>query len=368
MMKRRISLLCLFVALIFCSASSRPEAPRSIVLMIGDGMGVGHVTAGRTHSGSLALDEFKTIGLVLTHAYGDDYITDSAAGATALATGIETYNGAIGVGPDSAARETVLEAAQETGRKTGVVVACSITHATPAAFVAHVPLRSMEFDIAEQISRGATDIILGGGWGWFLSQDKQGWRKDGKDLVLAMQQRGYAYLSSDADFRAPDWKSSKKVLGLFAENHMEGAPERKPSLASMTAAALEYLSASKRGFVLMVEGSQIDWAAHDNDADQLLAEMDDFDDAIREVVGFARKHTDTLIIVTADHETGGYALVGGSLKEKTVEGKFATNDHTGSMVPLFAFGPGAERFGGIQANTDVGKTILEFLRVGRRER
>jgi alkaline phosphatase len=136
----------------------------------------------------------------------------------------------------------------------------------------------------------------------------------------------------------------------------------------MTAAALEFLSASKRGFILMVEGSQIDWAGHDNDADQLLAEMDDFDDAIREVVEFARKHTDTLVIVTADHETGGYALVGGSLKQKSVLAKFATNDHTGTMVPLFASGPGAGRFGGIQPNTHVGKTILELLRVGRRER
>jgi alkaline phosphatase len=368
MMKRRMSLLCLFVALFFCSASSSPEVPRNIVLMIGDGMGLSHVTAGRTHKGSLALDGFKTIGLVLTHANGDDYITDSAASATALATGIETYNGAIGMGPDSTARETLFEAARERGMKTGVVVACSVTHATPAAFIAHVPLRSMEFDIAEQISRGETDVILGGGWGWFLPQDRRGSRKDGQDLVRAMQQRGYTYVSSDTEFAALDWKRSKKVLGLFAENHPEGAPERTPSLSRMTAAALEFLSASKRGFILMVEGSQIDWAGHDNDADQLLAEMDDFDDAIREVVEFARKHTDTLVIVTADHETGGYALVGGSLKQKSVLAKFATNDHTGTMVPLFASGPGAGRFGGIQPNTHVGKTILELLRVGRRER
>jgi len=156
--------------------------PRNIIIMIGDGMGVSQVTAGRTLKGTLALDEFKTLGLLLTHAVGKDYVTDSAAGATALSTGVKTYNGAIGLGPDSVAMENVLERARKRGRKTGVVVACSITHATPACFLAHVPSRNMQLEIAEQISRGPTDVLLGGGWGWFLPESMGGRRKDGKKL------------------------------------------------------------------------------------------------------------------------------------------------------------------------------------------
>jgi alkaline phosphatase len=360
-MKKPFAAAILLILFVFCLAPSTADLPQNIILMIGDGMGVAHVTAGRTAKGSLALDAFKTVGLVLTHAHGDDYITDSAASATAMATGATTYNGAIGVGPDSVARKTALERARETGRRTGVVVSCSITHATPAAFVAHVPFRAMELEIAEQIARSETDLYLGGGWGWFLPEKKHGRRRDGRDLVLEMMGRGYAYVSSDEEFGKVDWGRTEKVLGLFAENHVGWAAERKPSLARMTARALEFLSKSSRGFFLVVEGSQIDWAGHNNDSRRIVEEMVDFDDAIAEALRFAGGHPNTLIIVTADHETGGYAIVGGSLRERRVEGKFSTDEHTGTMVPLFAIGPGAERFGGIRSHSDIGEALLEML-------
>lgn len=337
------------------------QIPRNIVLMIGDGMGVGQVTAGRTYKGSLALDKFKTLGLLLTHAYGEQYVTDSAAAATALASGIKTYNGAVGVDVDTVANETILERAEKVGKKTGIVVTCSITHATPACFVSHVANRGMYFEIAEQISRSKTDLYLGGGWGWFLPIGKGGWRKNDENLIEKMQSDGFTFVATDSAFRLLSLKKTKRILGLFAENNDWGyAQVRKPSLREMTAASLQFLNSSGNGFFLMVEGSQIDWAGHNNMSEQIMVEMADFDDAIAEVVNFAEKNPETLVIVTADHETGGYAHNGGSLREKTIEGAFTTTHHTATMIPLFAMGPGAEHFAGIQENSNVGKMLLEL--------
>lgn len=333
--------------------------PRNIIIMIGDGMGVSQVTAGRTLKGTLALDEFKTLGLLLTHAVGKDYVTDSAAGATALSTGVKTYNGAIGLGPDSVAMENVLERARKRGKKTGVVVACSITHATPACFLAHVPSRNMQLEIAEQISQGFTDVLLGGGWGWFLPESMGGRRKDGKNLIDFMQKSGYVRVSNESEFNS--LKLRGKILGLFAENQLDSAQARRPSLRDMTASALKVLAQADSGFVLVVEGSQIDWASHDHKTAQAMVEMADFDDAIDVAAQFAGQDGRTLVIVTADHETGGFSLVGGSLDSKTVTGKFTTGGHTAAMVPLFALGPGSARFGGIQQNSNVGALLLKFL-------
>lgn len=355
-------LVVLLLILSIVAAAQTEKVPRNIILMIGDGMGVSHVTAARTYKGQLELEKFKHVGLLLTHAYGKDYITDSGAAATALSTGVKTFYGAIAVGPDSSIVETVLERAKKKGKKTGLVVVCSITHATPASFVAHVPSRRMELQIAEQIAAGETDLLLGGGWGWFLPVDLGGRRKDGKNLIQSMIQRGYVYVSSDSAYRALNLQSVNRLLGLFSENHVGNAQTRKPSLREMTKTALEFLSRGENGFFLMVEGSQIDWAGHDNNSDQIIIETADFDDAIGEVIRFAQKDNETLVIVTADHETGGYALHGGSLAERKVKGAFTTTHHTGSMVPLFAMGPGAERLTGIMDNTNVGKILMDLLR------
>jgi alkaline phosphatase len=359
-MKRWI--ICLFWILILspCLSASWSRGPRNIILMVGDGMGVARVTAGRCYKGSLALEEFEHVGLVLTQAHGDDFITDSAASATAMATGIQTYNGAIAVGPDTTVLETIFERARKKRKKTGLVAVCSITHATPASFVSHVPSRSMHMEIAEQMASARTDLYLGGGWGWFLPTDRGGRRTDGKNLIEAMRRDGYTYVSTDSEFQALDIKQTKKLIGLFEENHVGPVQERKPSLRAMTATAIDLLSRSRRGFFLMVEGSQIDWASHDNDATQTAIEMADFDDAIEEVVRFAKRQGDTLVIVTADHETGGYAIVDGSAGDKTVDGRFATQHHTGTMVPLFAMGPGAERFSGIITVSDVGRVLVDL--------
>jgi alkaline phosphatase len=352
-------ILLSFNPLVFCQREEAP--PRNIVLMIGDGMGLSHITATRTYKGFLEMDKFKNVGLVLTHAWGEGYVTDSGAAATALSTGVKTYDNAIGVGPDSLAVETVLEKAKKWGKRTGIVVVCSITHATPAAFVAHVPHRNMELEIAKQISEGENDLYLGSGWGWFLPTAMGGRRTDGRNLIEAMKTRGYLYISTDSAYRKLDLASTRKLLGLFAENHVGRAQERTPSLAEMTLTALDFLSSSKEGFFLMVEGSQIDWAGHDNNSNQILLETADFDEAIGEVIRFAQRDGHTLVIVTADHETGGFAIQGGSLENHTVAGAFTTKSHTATMVPLFALGPSADRFTGIIDNTTVGGILLDLV-------
>jgi alkaline phosphatase len=361
-MKTVINVLLLVTLLVDCSGRDASPIPRNIVIMIGDGMGLGQITAGRTAKGSLELEQFTHIGLLLTQAYGDDYITDSAAAATAISTGVATFNGMIGMGPDSLPRTTILERAKALGKKTGIVTVCSITHATPASFVAHTPSREMELEIARQISQAGVDLCLGSGWGWFMPKSAGGRREDGRNLLEEMSRRGYAVVTTDSAFRTLTDLPAVNTMGLFAENHVGKARERKPTLAELTRYALETLSSAESGFVLMVEGSQIDWASHDNRSDEIVDEMVDFDDAVGEAVRFAQKHSETLIIVTADHETAGYTLLNGSVSGKWVQGGFATHYHTGVMVPLFALGPGAERFTGIRPNTDVGAILMEMLK------
>jgi len=362
LMNLRLMAFLLALVITASPAQDASPAPRNIIVMIGDGMGVSQVTAGRTAKGRLALERFRHLGLLLTHASGDDYVTDSAAGATALATGVATRNGMIGMGPDSLPRTTVLEQAKAVGKKTGVVTVCSITHATPASFLAHVPSRTLEREIAYQIARSDVDLALGSGWGWFLPKEMGGRRTDGLNLLEYMERRGFRIILTEAEFREAESRRSSKIVGLFAENHVGRAQERRPSLSELTEFAIRSLERGEKGFVLMVEGSQIDWASHDNMSDQTAVEMADFDDAVRVAVEYAEKHPTTLVIVTADHETGGYALLDGSLRQKTIEGGFVTKHHTAAMVPLFAMGPGAERFTGIRVNSEVGTLLLEFVR------
>ncbi|MEN3039424.1 MAG: alkaline phosphatase, partial [Candidatus Kryptonium sp.] len=328
---KRIKIFYLLLLLIFTLDiyAQQIVKPKNIILMIGDGMGLAQISAGKTYKGQLNLEKMKIIGLLTTHSC-DEYITDSGAGATAMSTGYKTKNVAIGVDCNGERRETVLEYANKIGKSTGIVVVCAITHATPAAFVAHVPDRNMQFEIAEQIAKEANaDIYLGSGWGWFLPKSEGGRRTDGQNLIDTLKKRGYFYISNSEEFYNLDLKKVNKLIGLFAENHPTYVPDRKPTLAEMTKKAIEFLSRDKDGFFLMVEGSQIDWAGHDNNSEQILKEMADFDEAIGVALDFAQKDGKTLVIVRADHETGGYALVGGSVNERKVEGKFATKNHTG---------------------------------------
>jgi alkaline phosphatase len=336
-------------------------APLNIVLMIGDGTGLEYWNAAKIASGgTLALEAFPVVGLVDTES-ANSRITDSAAGGTAYASGVRTLNGAVGVGPDSVPVPTVLELAERRGWATGLVATSSITHATPAAFAAHVPSRGMNGEIAEQMAAQGIDVILGGGRRYFSGE----LRSDGLDLLTPLT-RGAVYVEDAPSFFALDMDTVSKLVGLLWEDHPGSATNRTPSLAELTRAALTVLAKDADGFFLMVEASQIDWRGHENaPIREVVAEVWDFELAIGEALNFQQRHPNTLIIVTADHSTGGLAL---HPDDAGVFGAhYTTTSHTAGMVPLFAAGPGAPAFGGIMNNDRVGRLLLHAVREGRVE-
>lgn len=335
------------------------DIPKNIILFIGDGMGVSHVTASRVTVEQLNMARFKTMGLLSTHSL-NAFVTDSAAAGTALATGNKTYNGAISVLPDGTSLKTAIEYAEEHDKLTGIAVACSVTHATPAAFTAHASSRNEQCLIAEQITASGIDVILGGGLAYFTPQSMEGSvRKDDKNLISELNKRMKVIQSAEEFYQL---ENVNCLAGFFAADQPAKAGERKPDLTELTRKAIEILSKSKNGFFLMVEGSQIDWEAHANSQDTLIKELEDFDKAIGAGLDFAQDNTCTLVIVTADHETGGFAVHDGSVAEHKVSASgWTSKGHTAGMVPIFAYGPGGSAFAGIQDNTIVGKTIIKYL-------
>jgi len=405
-------LLTIFGILAILPLAARAQAPGKVILYIADGAGVSYWTLARFASEDLAINEFRVLGLVDTRA-SNTRITDSAASATAYASGIRTYNGAIGVDSDTISVPTVLEQVRDRGWATGLVATSSVTHATPASFAAHVPRRAMQFEIARQLVESGVDVLLGGGRRWFSDET----RPDSVDLVGRLLRTHSAAMDA-SELRALDLDSTDRLFGLFAEDGMLPAPRRSPGLPDMTRAAIEVLDHDEDGFFLMVEGSQPDWRGHDNGPVQAItAEMLDFDRAIAVGLEYQRSHPETLIVVLADHETGGLAvqlandsvnmietaaeleiassrlagvaellpdpkraeleLMADSLLASAVQirlgartagqtvslrATYTTRDHTAQMIPLFASGPGAERFGGMIDNWRVGELLLELTR------
>lgn len=325
------------------------RTPRRVILFIGDGVGVSYWTAARFASERLNVEQFRVVGLVDTRS-ASHRVTDSAAGATVYATGMRTFNGAIGVGPDSLPVQTVLELAEEKGLATGLVATSSVTHATPGSFAAHVPSRSMEAEIARHIAQHEVDVILGGGRRYFDGS------ANGASNLLPDLRKRYTYVETAEELRALDLDTVTTLLGLFAENHMERASAgRTPSLSEMTRTALEILDRHPEGFFLMVEGSQPDWRGHANEPiDEVMAEMLDYDQAIGEALAYQARNPETLIVIVADHETGGLAI---HEQNGELVAKYTTTGHTGQMIPLFAKGPGAEAFAGLIANYEVGQLL-----------
>lgn len=331
------------------------NAPTRVILFIGDGVGTAYWSAARFAQGKLAIDEFPVVGLVDTRS-SSHKVTDSAAGATVYATGERTYNYAIGVGPDSLPRKTVLEMAAEKGMATGLVATSTITHATPGSFAAHVVDRRMEGEIARHFAKQKLDVIMGGGRQFF-----DGTGKDASDLLPELKRR-YTFVETAEQLRALRTDTVKALLGLFAKEGMPAAHEgRTPELAEMARAALEMVGKNPNGFFIMIEASQPDWRGHDNrPLEEVTAEMLDYDKAVRVALEYQARHPETLIVLTADHETGGLSLVQG--KGDTLEAKYTTIGHTGSMIPLFARGPGAERFAGVKDNSKIGQLLIETIR------
>lgn len=328
--------------------------PTRVILFIGDGVGTAYWSAARFAAEGLAIEEFPVVGLVDTRS-SSHKVTDSAAGATVYAVGERTYNYAIGVGPDSLPRKTVLEVAQEKGLATGLVATSTITHATPGSFAAHVVDRRMEPEIARQMARKGVDVVLGGGRRFF-----DGSAPESSNLIPRIR-REYTYVESATELASLQLDTVRTLFGLFSESGMPAAHEgRSPGLAEMASAALEIVDRNPNGFFVMIEASQPDWRGHENrPLDEVTAEMLDFDRAIRVALEYQERHPETLIVITADHETGGLSLVQG--RDGELEAKYTTTGHTGSMIPLFARGPGAERFGGVKDNYRIGQLLLEVV-------
>jgi alkaline phosphatase len=336
----------------------RQPKVRNIILFIGDGMGTAQVYAGMTMNGDpLVLESFPFTGFSKTYS-SDNYVTDSGAGGTAIACGIKTRNGMIGVGPDSVAVTSIVEIAHKNGLATGVLSTSAITHATPASFVAHNSGRGNYEDIARDFMNGTVDVFIGGGESHFRD------RKDGADLTMVLKEKGYDVVYDIEELKK---SGSQKIAGLLAKEHMPKAMEgREGMLAQMTAKAIETLSSDKDGFFLMVEGSMIDFGGHAKDFPYTVSEVIDLDLAVGVAREFADKNGETLIVVTADHETGGLTLPGGDLKSRKVSSNFIqSGNHTGVMVPIFSSGPGAERFSGIHENTFFLNEFIGLLRINK---
>jgi alkaline phosphatase len=330
------------------------ERPKNIILMIGDGMGLTHISALTYANGNFSnLENFPVVGFQKTHSY-DNLITDSAGAATAMGCGVKTFNCAIGIAPDSLPCQSILAEAEQNNMATGLVVTSAIVHATPAAFVAHQPMRSSYESIAVDFLNTDVDVLIGGGEMYFSENPLSS-----ISLVKELRRRNYRLMR-----QLPTKREIEKIdkLAVFT------APEQPTSVAQgrnylphASEVAIRVLkNHSPAGFFLMIEGSQIDWASHWNNADMLLGELKDFDRTIGKVLDFARLDGETLVIVTADHDCGGLAINGGK-KFHNLDLQFTTNGHTAAMVPVFAFGPGAETFRGIYDNTEIHTKMLDAL-------
>ncbi|MDA3927838.1 MAG: alkaline phosphatase [Prolixibacteraceae bacterium] len=335
------------------SENWKSDTPKNVILMIGDGMGVAQVYAALTaNRGSLYLKNFKNIGFQTTYS-GDNFITDSGASGTALATGIKTYNHAIGVNLDTIPVENIREKCEKMGMATGVVSTSAVTHATPASFVAHESQRSMYEAIAADYLKTDIDVFIGGGYKHFTE------REDGRNLTTDLLAKGYKVVQNMND--AAKVKKGK-LAALLAPDHIDEITNgRGDMLPKATKTAINILDNDKDGFFMMVEASQIDWGGHQNNTTYIVTEMLDFDKAIGEALAFAAKDKETLIIITADHETGGLSINGGSMESGNVLGAYTTGGHSALMTPVFAFGPGSEKFRGIYDNTDIPKIIMELI-------
>jgi alkaline phosphatase len=327
---------------------------KNIILLIGDGMGLSEVSASYFFKDSVpSFDRFTTIGLIKTSA-ADALVCDSAASATAYASGVATYNGAIGVDMQKKPVPTIIEKIIPMNISTGIISTSSIMHATPACFYAHAASRKSYQDIAAFLPTSKIDFIAGGGTD-FLDKNK---REDTRDLFKEFEDNGYEVETNSI----PNTTTDKKQAIFLAEDGMDKILEGRGNfLPNVTKMALDKLSKNKDGFFLMVEGAQIDWGGHDNDANYLITELLDFDKTIGVALDFATNNGETLVIVTADHETGGFTLSKDGEDYNKIKPTFSTTGHSATMVPIFAKGPGEENFGGIYKNTAVFKKMMDIF-------
>ena len=313
------------------------EPIKQVIFIIGDGMGLNKMCKLDSPN---HFERANYIGLSKTYS-ASHKVTDSAAGGTALACGVKTNNGMLGMNADSVAVNSILTILGEQGFSTGIVASCRINHATPASYYAHQINRGMDAEILEDLYANGPEVFVAGG-NKLLSIEK-------------LEKAGYKYVNNIGDLQAQE---NGKVACVLATEDMPNALERGNEITLGTAEAIRLLEKNEKGFFLMIEGSQIDWAGHGNNADYMLAEMQDINKVIGLCFDYADANPGTLVIITADHETGGTTIVG-----ENKDYKYTTGDHTGAMVPVYSYGTGAENFSGIFENTTFKDKILNLMQV-----
>jgi len=343
---------------------AEPESanrPKNVILMIGDGMGLSQLSSAYYFKDEKDADRepsfsrFKYIGLVKTSS-GREVVTQSSAAVTAMATGYKTYNEAIGVDLDTVLRENIVEILSKKGYMSGVIATSYVTDATPAGFYAHQPERYMQKEIAMDLLKSDIDFFAGGGSKYFL--DSTG--------IFPFEEHGIEInFKKLKKIRKPEPGSRYGfLLGVDYMPTMRNG--RGDFLPKSTSIAVDFLSTGEAGYFLMVEGSQIDWAGHGNKVEFMKAEVNDFERTINEVMDYAEKNGETLVIVTADHETGGFTLGAQGQNDgygdySVIEPTFATTNHSAALVPVFAFGPGAEKFIGVYENTEIFHKLVSLM-------
>lgn len=363
MTPKKILLLLAVLMLFSCNTSTKNNTtPKNVILLISDGTGLSQISSAFYFKETPSnYQRFQTIGLMKTSSSRED-ITDSAAGATAFAAGVKSYNGAIGVADDSTMVKNLVEIVSSKNIKTGMIATSSITHATPASFYAHVISRDFEEEIAVQLAESNIDFFAGGGLQFFNN------RKDKQNILNTLTSNNF-YIDTIGLTTLSSITNSKKAGYLLAKEGMDRISEGRGNfLPKATELGIQFLSKDNQPFFLMSEGSQIDWGGHDNDAPYLVSELIDFDNTIGKVLDFAEQDGNTLVIVTSDHETGGFTLA--SKKKYSTDGEeyddykeiemtFSTTGHSASLIPVFAYGPGAEEFSGIYDNTAIFDKIMK---------
>lgn len=341
-------------------SSDLATSPRNVIFLIGDGMGVAQIASGMySQRGLLHIEQIPDVVIGLhKNSSADDLITDSAAGATAFSCGQKTYNGAIAVDIDTVPMKTIMEEAMQRGYRSGLVATSTITHATPASFVAHDKYRKDQESIAADMAASGVDVMIGGGSKYFNE------RTDEVDLYEQMRLNGY-YVSDyfSQDFHPDIFRGRDKVAYLTARDSPLMASQGRSYLESAAKATVHHLDtlAAGGGFMLMIEGSQIDWGGHANNADYIISEMLEFDKVIGYITSWAEQNGETLVVITADHETGGFSINKGSIRADSLVTGFTSDYHTASLIPVLAMGPGSERFAGIYENTEIYHRIKAAL-------
>ena len=330
--------LLIILSVLALSISSYANEPiKQIIFIIGDGMGLNQMCKLDSPN---HFERANYIGLSKTYS-ASHKVTDSAAGGTALACGVKTQNGMLGMNADSIPVNSILTILKEKGFSTGLVASCRINHATPASYYAHQPNRNMDAEILADLYANGPDVFVAGG-NKLLS-------------IESLEKAGYKYVDNIGDLQKQE---NGKVACVLAKEDMPNALERGNEITLGTAEAIRLLEKNEKGFFIMIEGSQIDWAGHNNQADYMLAEMQDINKVIGLCMDYADANPGTLVIITADHETGGTTIVG-----ENKDYKYTTGDHTGAMVPVYSYGTGAENFSGIFENTTFKDKILNLMQV-----